>query len=122
MLPGPVTRLTGSQTAGETPSTPVSSTAVSSTVVSSTVVSSTVVSSNPYAKAATAWAPPTAYTSSTPSSAQAARIVGCGYPAKTPVFSRWGGEATASEPTPAIWAGTTFMTTLEGYTARPPGT
>ena len=24
--------------------------------------------------------------------------------------------------TPAIWAGTTFITTLEGYTASPPGT
>ncbi len=32
------------------------------------------------------------------------------------------GEATASEPTPAIWAGTTFITTDDGYTARPPGT
>ncbi len=30
---------------------------------------------------AMAWAPPIAYTSSTPSSAQAARIAGCGQPA-----------------------------------------
>ena len=35
-------------------------------------------SSKPYANAATAWAPPTAYTSSTPSRAHAARMVGCG--------------------------------------------
>ena len=34
----------------------------------------------PYANIAIAWAPPTAYTSSMPSSAQAARIVGCGRP------------------------------------------
>ena len=27
-----------------------------------------------------------------------------------------------SDSTPAIWAGTTFITTLEGYTALPPGT
>ena len=32
------------------------------------------------------------------------------------------GEATASEPTPATWAGTTFITTLDGYATRPPGT
>ena len=33
-----------------------------------------------------------------------------------------GGEQTIREATPAVWAGTTFMTTLEGYTASPPGT
>lgn len=58
-----------------------------------------------------------AYTSSTPSSAQAARIVGCGRPPN----SFWGGEASAIEPTPASCAGTTFMITEDGYTARPPG-
>ncbi len=57
-----------------------------------------------------AWAPPTAYTSSTPSSAQAARIVG--WP--EPPNSFCAGVVTAIEPTPATWAGTTFMTTLEG--------
>src|SRR5947209_17966321 len=65
-----------------------------------------------------AWAPPTAYTSSTPSSAQAARIVGCGRPPN----SFCAGEKTAIDATPATCAGTTFMTTLDGYTARPPGT
>ena len=53
---------------------------------------------------AIAWAPPTAYTSSTPSSAQAARIVGCGRP-----VSRCGDDVSAIEPTPATWAGTTFI-------------
>ena len=33
-----------------------------------------------------------------------------------------GGLATASEPTPATWAGTTFITTVHGYIASPPGT
>ena len=33
-----------------------------------------------------------------------------------------GGDATTSEDTPASCAGTTFMITLEGYTALPPGT
>ncbi len=59
---------------------------------------------------ATACAPPAAYTSSTPSSAHAARIVGCGRPPN----SACGGEATASEATPASWAGTTFITTEDG--------
>ncbi|CAM5647361.1 hypothetical protein SCYAM73S_03921 [Streptomyces cyaneofuscatus] len=80
MLPGPVTRLAGGQ------------------------------SSVPYANIATAWAPPAAYTSSTPSRAQAARIVGCGSPPK----SSCAGEATAMPSTPASWAGTTFMTTEDG--------
>src|SRR3954454_1263811 len=98
MLPGPVTRSAGSQT-----SSPSASRA-------------------PYANIATAWAPPTAYTSSTPSSAHAARIVGLGRPTNPGGFSRCAGLVTATEPTPASWAGTTFMTTLLGYTARPPGT
>ncbi len=89
MLPGPVTRSTGAQSPG-----------------------------TPYANVATAWAPPTAYTSSTPRSAQTARIEGCG----SPPNSRCGGEATAIERQPATWAGTTFMTTLEASGARPPGT
>ena len=67
MFPGPVTRFTGSQTPG-----------------------------TPYANIATAWAPPTAYTSSTPRSRQTARIEGCG----SPPNSRCGGEATAMEGQP----------------------
>ena len=45
---------------------------------------------------------------------QAARIVGSGQPAKAPELSLCGGLVTAMEPTPAICAGTTFMTTLLG--------
>ena len=41
-------------------------------------------------------------------------MVALGYPASSPVFSFCGGLATASEPTPASCAGTTFMTTLDG--------
>ena len=67
---------------------------------------------------AMAWAPPTAYTSSTPSRWQSARMLGCGWPAN----SSCGGEATAIEATPATWAGTTFMITLEASGAKPPGT
>src|SRR5947207_7372200 len=66
---------------------------------------------------ATAWAPPTAYTSATPSRAHAASTKGCGRP-----VSFCGGLATARDSTPATWAGTTFMTTDDGYTASPPGT
>ena len=55
MLPGPVTMSTGASSA---PS----------------------VSVPPYASNATAWAPPTAHTSSTPSRHAAARMVGCGRP------------------------------------------
>ncbi len=68
---------------------------------------------------ATACAPPTAHTSSTPSSAPAAaRIVGCGRPPN----AACGGDATTSDSTPAACAGTTFITTDDGYTALPPGT
>ena len=67
---------------------------------------------------AIAWAPPTAYTSSTPSSAQAARIVGCG----SPPWAACGDDVSAMEGTPATWAGTTFITTLETSGATPPGT
>ena len=69
MLPGPVTRLTGSQSRRRR-------------------------RRRRRRTSATAWAPPTAYTSSTPSRAQAARIVGWGSrPAA--VLSRCGGLATA---------------------------
>ena len=57
-----------------------------------------------------ACAPPTAHTSSTPSSAAAAKMVGCGNPPK----SACGGLAITSESTSAVWAGTTFITTLDG--------
>src|SRR5262252_292958 len=67
---------------------------------------------------ATAWAPPTAWTSSMPSSAQAARMAGAGRP---PASGR-GGEATAIWRTPATCAGITFMITEEGSGTRPPGT
>src|SRR5215213_3020777 len=67
---------------------------------------------------ATACAPPTAYTSPTPSSAAAASTAGCG----SPPCPACGGEASASDSTPATCAGTTFITTLDGYATRPPGT
>ena len=89
MLPGPVTRFTGAHSPG-----------------------------TPYANMAIAWAPPTAYTSSTPSRWHSARMDGCGQPE----WSRCGGEASAIEATPATWAGTTFMITLEASGASPPGT
>ena len=89
MLPGPLTRSTGGQSSG-----------------------------TPYANMAIAWAPPTAYTSSTPSRWHSASTFGCG----SPPNSRCGGEASAIEGTPATCAGTTFMITLEASGARPPGT
>ena len=67
---------------------------------------------------AIACAPPTAKTSVIPRSAHAAKIVGCGNPPN----AFCGGDATAIDETLAICAGTTFITTLLGYTARPPGT
>ncbi len=68
---------------------------------------------------AMAWAPPTAYTSSTPRMAQVARMVLSGNPSE---LLRLGGVAMARDSTPAAWAGTTFMMTELGYTALPPGT
>ncbi|SKV59356.1 Uncharacterised protein [Mycobacteroides abscessus subsp. abscessus] len=76
------------------------------------------VSVPPCASSATPCAPPTAQTSSTPSNRAAAKMVGCGRPPNC----AWGGDAMTSDPTPAVCAGTTFITTLDGYTALPPGT
>src|ERR1700754_1488605 len=77
----------------------------------------------PYANIAIAWAPPTAYTSSMPSSSQAARIVGCGNPLPQEPNGVFCGElVSAIEPTPATCAGTTFISTLETSGATPPGT
>ena len=45
-------------------------------------------------------------------------MLGCGRPPK----SICGGEASAIEGTPATFAGTTFMITLEASGASPPGT
>ena len=64
----------------------------------------------PYPKSAIACAPPTAYTSVTPRSAQVARMVGCGNPPN----SFCGGEAIAILETFAICAGITFIMTLLG--------
>ena len=51
------------------------------------------------------------------SSAQAARIDGCGRPPN----SFYGLEVSAIEETPATCAGTTFMTTDDNSGATPPG-
>jgi hypothetical protein len=47
-----------------------------------------------------------------------ARMLGCGNPPN----SRCGGDATAIDATPASWAGTRFMITLDASGASPPGT
>src|SRR4029079_13424051 len=69
----------------------------------------------PSAIAATAWAPPMAYTSSTPARLQAASTACDGRPSDP------GAEHTAISLTPATWAGTSAITALDGYAARPPG-
>src|SRR5437764_1051469 len=66
--------------------------------------------------AATAWAPPTRYTSSTPARAAAARM-----PSLT-VPSGPGGEQSTTSPTPATRAGMAVISTLDSSGARPPGT
>ncbi len=68
------------------------------------------------ANAATAWAPPILYTSFMPSSQQTAKITGWILP------SCLGGETTAISFTPAIWAGTAVIITVEGSGAEAPGT
>ena len=62
----------------------------------------------PKAMAATAWAPPTGYTSLRPSSAQAAAT-----PSAAPPPGR-GGEQTTMRPTPATSAGMAVMSTDDG--------
>ena len=70
----------------------------------------------PYARAAIACAPPIAYTSSTPAAAHAASVAGWTAPSDA------GGTHTATDPTPAIFAGSAVIRTVDGYAARPPGT
>ena len=70
----------------------------------------------PYARAAMAWAPPTAYISSTPATFAAASVYG----EMPPSFC--GGVTITTRFTPATFAGMQSMSTVEGYWARPPGT
>jgi hypothetical protein len=70
----------------------------------------------PAAKAATACAPPIRYTSVIPNSQQTARITGWMLPLCL------GGETTAISFTPATWAGTAVIITVEGSGAEAPGT
>ena len=81
-----------------------------------TITSTGATESVPYASAATAWAPPIRYTTSTPHNLQAARVAALAFP------SGPGGVATAISVTPATRAGTQHITTDDGYAARPPGT
>src|SRR6185369_3279491 len=69
----------------------------------------------PNASAAIACAPPTAYTSLMFSSINAAATAGFSENVR-------GGVVTTIRSTPATCAGTTFITTDEGYAAVPPGT
>ena len=70
----------------------------------------------PYAIAPIACAPPMRYTTSTPAIAVAASTTSGTRP------SRSGGTHTTTSSTPATLAGTAVMRTVDGYTARPPGT
>ena len=63
-----------------------------------------------------AWAPPTAYISSTPATFAAASVYG----EMPPSFC--GGVTITTRFTPATFAGMQSMSTVEGYWARPPGT
>ena len=76
-----------------------------------TTASTAAIVSVPYASAATAWAPPTAYTSSTPSSRATTRIASDGL-----------GVTTAMRRTPATSAGTAVITSEDGSGKRPLGT
>ena len=69
----------------------------------------------PNASAATAPAPPTAKSRSAPAMAHAASTAAGGSP------SGPGGEHTTTSVTPAARAGTTPMSTDDGYAALPPG-
>ena len=69
----------------------------------------------PNAMAAIAPAPPMANNRSTLARLQAARTAVAGRP------SGCGGEQTITSLTPATRAGMAHMSTLLGYTARPPG-
>ncbi len=69
----------------------------------------------PYASAAIACAPPIANTRSTPAIAAAASTIALRTPSGV-------GVTMTISPTPATFAGIAFISTLDGYAARPPGT
>ena len=73
-------------------------------------------SGRPNASAPIAWAPPATTKASTSSSPAAPSRTGSVRP------SRSAGDATTTRPTPATCAGTTVMTSDDGYGAEPPGT
>src|SRR5439155_6680423 len=81
-----------------------------------TTMSTAGIDSVPYAIAAMACAPPTRYTASTPAIAAAASTTSGTRPPGP------GGTHSTTSPTPATRAGTAVMRTVDGYTARPPGT
>ncbi len=70
----------------------------------------------PYARAAIACAPPTLYISVTPASFAATRVIGYTLP------SALQGVVITILGTPATCAGITFIRTVDGYAALPPGT
>ena len=81
-----------------------------------TILSTFGTDSVPYARAATACAPPIRKILSTPATFAAAMIFGFGVP------SFCGGVHIIISSTPAILAGTAFIRTDDGYAAVPPGT
>src|SRR5579884_296850 len=89
---------------------------VTHTLPGPTILSTRAIVSVPYAAAAIACAPPTAYNSSTSHSQQANSTAGAIFP------SRCGGVKTIVRETPATFAGTTLMITDDGNAALPPGT
>ena len=81
-----------------------------------TILSTRRMVSVPKARAAMAWAPPTRYASVTPAMRAATSTAG------SSDLSRAGGDARTMSLTPATRAGTTVISTVDGYAARPPGT
>ena len=80
-----------------------------------TILSTAGTVSVPYASAATACAPPTRNTLSTPATAAAASTVKFDFPSGV-------GATMTISGTPATFAGTAFISTEDGYAAVPPGT
>ena len=81
-----------------------------------TILSTLGIISVPYASAAIACAPPTLKIASTPAISAATSVAGLTFP------SAPAGVVIIILGTPATFAGTTFISVVEGYAAFPPGT
>ena len=117
MVPSAITRISDGPATESIPTRPNTSRLAVDTqaLPGPTILSTAGMLCVPQARAATAWAPPMVQIRSTPASRAAASTAGSSSP-------RGAGTVITTSPTPATRAGIAFISTDDGYAARPPGT